>query len=452
MSRKRLNNADIRRSARKKRQKTSEPSPEAVATPVPASMLPIEALPDPHVSSIAPLLSQPESTSNVERPSSKRQRQSRTITTMLPGQQADNEKLFIQRRCLTERQKRGHDFPMCNACSVRRVTAGNCKFATLRAFPYINGDNDNNINTTTPIFIDQRPMFRLKREADRVPQITSSTHGEDKDIEFMKSCITDTLLAALEADTLFEASVKDKLVRRRREARTRSICDGCATSIFFGHFMCCSCGKELCLDCYSDWCDSQEIGFENLDICGKARRHTKVHFVPFTFFKPDERETMMEKVKGFQKKIVLLPQPNALPMKTTVESLPYAKPHVDHISEDEFQVWWGMRQPLVVTGCLERFSLPWTPEYFIEHYGAEICHLFNCETDEVITSTVGKFFEGFNSTEPQKPLKLKVYNPLCRTDIRIGLLPMTLHEHFLNYSTTLRTHCRFLDTRDERDF
>lgn len=397
----------------RKRQRTSGPLLEAVPTPLPDPIPRTDALPAPHATSSAidPVLANPESTCNVAKPSSKRVRQSRSITRMLPGQPPVDEKVFIQRRCLTERQKRGNDFPMCTACTVRRVSAGNCKFATLRAFPYANGDN---LDTTRALFVDQRPMFRRQREADRLAPITYSTPGEDKDIEFIKSSIADTLLSVLEAETLFENSFKDKLVRRRREAKTRSICDGCATSIFAGHLMCCSCGKEFCLECFSEWDDSKEHGFENIDTCGKARRHTKIHFVPFTFFKEGEREILMEKVRTYQKKVVMLPYPKEFPTETTDGFLPFAKPEVDNISDDEFQFLWGKRQPLVLTGCLKRFSLPWTPEYFIEHYGAEECHLFDCKTDGVITSTVGQFFEGFKASEPQEPLKLKVFTPLCR--------------------------------------
>jgi hypothetical protein len=138
----------------------------------------------------------------------------------------------------------------------------------------------------------------------------------------------------------------------------------------------------------------------------------KPQFVPYTYFKEGELEHLIKEVKACPRKKTLEAYPRRYPMETADGFLPYAKPHVDDISEEEFQLWWELRKPLVLTGCLERFSLPWTPAYFIEHYGSEECQLFDCKTDQVISSTVGTFFQEFNSKKTQKPLKLKVHHSI----------------------------------------
>jgi hypothetical protein len=262
------------------------------------------------------------------------------------------------------------------------------------------------------MFVDQGPLIRKQHEANRAVNINYSTSGQPSDIEFMKSCIADTFLLVLESEESFETSFREGLKRRRREAGIRPICDGCATTIFSGHFVCCCCGKELCLACYSEWDDLEDSGFENVDGCRGGRRHTKLQFGPYTYFKEDELEKLIKEVKACPRKMALGTHSRRYPMETADGFLPYAKPHIDDITEEEFQLWWGLRQPLVLTGCLQRFSLPWTPEYFVEHYGSDECHLFDCRTDQVITSTVGEFFQEFNSTESQKPLKLKVHHSI----------------------------------------
>jgi hypothetical protein len=125
--------------------------------------------------------------------------------------------------------------------------------------------------------------------------------------------------------------------------------------------------------------------------------------------------------------------------------LPYTKCSVDDITGEDFKFLWGLGQPLVLTGCLGRFQMPWTPDYLIHNYGNENCLLVDCNTDEMITSTVGKFFDEFLSMEPTSSLKLKVLLPLKSVDDRTGHQPMISRKYFLNYSQILKM--RYLSQR-----
>jgi hypothetical protein len=312
------------------------------------------------------------------------------------------EPFTVQAICQSS-QKKDKSFPLCMACSSRQLSSGGCKFASLRAF-----SND----FTRPMFLDSAPFLgRKQREAERENEIPYSTPGTIADLVFLRSNIAPTLVSVLGTELVHETIFQDDgLLRRRREAGVRPVCDGCATTIFSGHFMCCCCGREVCLDCYSEWDDSMDVGWENVDTCSRRRRHTKKQMVPFTLFEREELRRLLKDVKSFPLgKDVLGSIPRSFPRARTEGFLPFIKASVDGISETEFQFLWGLGEPIVVTGCLERFKVSWTPEHFIQQYGNDKCMLVNCKTDKAVDTTVGSFFSQFLSTdEARKPLKLKV--------------------------------------------
>ena len=322
------------------------------------------------------------------------------------------EPFTVQVVCRTT-QTKNKSFPLCIACSTRQFASGGCKFASLRAF--------SNNDFTRPMFLDSAPFLgRRQREAERETEIPYSTVGTVDDLAFLRSSIAPTLISVLGNELVHETIFRDDgLLRRRREAGVRPVCDGCATTIFSGHFMCCCCGREICLDCYSEWDDSVDLGWENVDSCSKRRRHTKKQMVPFTLFERGELLRLLKDVKSFPLgKEVLGSIPRTFPRPQTEGFLPFIKTFVDDISESDFQSLWGLGEPIVLTGCLKGFKMSWTPEHFIQQYGNEKCMLVNCKTEKAVDTTVRSFFEQFHCTdELKKPLKLKV----CSFFLYLGL-------------------------------
>ena len=309
-------------------------------------------------------------------------------------------------------RKKNNDFPMCMACTFRQFSSGGCKFASLRAFP-IDPATNQFTSLTNAMFLNSAPFLgRKQREAIRAVKIPYSTPGTSESVEFIKSCIAPTLASVLAIELVHKEIFRDEgLLRRRREAGVRPVCDGCATTIFSGHFMCCCCGREICLDCYSEWDDSEAFGWEDVDSCSKRRRHTKKQMIPFTLFEEWELERLIKDVKAFPRGRKEFIFQRKFPRDRADGFLPYTKTSVDDITEEDFQSFWGLGQPLVLTGCLDRFQMPWTPDHFIQHYGDQECILVNCNSDKMITSKVGKFFSEFLSTDLKSPLKLKVLPP-----------------------------------------
>jgi hypothetical protein len=331
----------------------------------------------------------------------------RMVTTEVP--QRLTEPYMIQTNCLPLKRKI-EDFPMCMACISRQLSSGGCKFASLRAFPC--DPQTGQFTSLSSMFVNSAPFLgRKQREATRNSKITYSTPGTSSDVSFIKSYIAPTLTSFLAKELVHEVVFREGVLHRQREAGVRPVCDGCATTIFSGHFMCCCCGREICLDCYSEWNDNEEIGWENLDSCSKKRRHTKRQMVPFTLFENGELERLIKDISAFPWGRTELCHERNFSRKKVEGFLPFTETCVEAVKEEDFQYLWGLGQPLVFTGCLERFKISWTPDHFIEHYGQQACVLVDCRSDKLVRSTVGKFFDEFLSSHPKRPLKLKVYHP-----------------------------------------
>jgi len=131
--------------------------------------------------------------------------------------------------------------------------------------------------------------------------------------------------------------------------------------------------------------------------------------VPFTLFEEGELERLIKDIKSFPRGRNELVYQKKFPRDQSEGYQPYTKCPVDEITEEDFKSLWGLGQPLVLKGCLDRFQIPWTPDHFIQNYGNVRCLLVDCNTDKMLPSTVGKFFDEFLSTNPKCPLKLKVY-------------------------------------------
>jgi hypothetical protein len=396
-----------------------EPIPEDHGA-VQQSLIEPNTTPDPLTTKPASLSSEPVSpmpsvstpsatTTTTPQPPKRRKtiNSTRVVTTEVP--QSLTETYTAQPGICLGIQKKHKGFTMCMACVNRQFNSGGCKFTWLRAFP-IDPETKQFISLASTMFLNSAPFLGKKqREATRTDPIIYSTPGTSSDKDFIKSCIGPTLLSVLAMELVHEVIFRDAgLLQRRREAGVRPLCDGCSTTIFSGHFMCCCCGREICLDCYSEWDDSEEFGWENADLCTKRRRHTKRQMIPFTLFEQGELERLIKDVKAFPCGKMEPTYPKKFSQDKTDGFLPYTKVTVDEISDEDFQSLWGRGQPLVLTGCSERFQISWAPDHFIRNYGDAKCFLVNCESDKMISSTVGKFFNQFLSTDPKHPLKLKV--------------------------------------------
>ncbi|OCB84601.1 Clavaminate synthase-like protein [Sanghuangporus baumii] len=105
-----------------------------------------------------------------------------------------------------------------------------------------------------------------------------------------------------------------------------------------------------------------------------------------------------------------IPPSSRTPLGTPAWPVPYYT--AETLTELVFAAQWARGTPLVVTGLLDRLKLSWSPEYFINTYGAQQCIVLECQTDANKKVTVGEFFSSFGKYNDRKDCwKLKDWPP-----------------------------------------
>jgi lysine-specific demethylase 3 len=61
------------------------------------------------------------------------------------------------------------------------------------------------------------------------------------------------------------------------------------------------------------------------------------------------------------------------------------------LTDEVFYHVWARGEPILITRARAKFKLPWSPEYFIDHHGAEQCSLVDCGTDLTFEMKVEQF-------------------------------------------------------------
>jgi lysine-specific demethylase 3 len=101
------------------------------------------------------------------------------------------------------------------------------------------------------------------------------------------------------------------------------------------------------------------------------------------------------------------------PRATVVESLPFETFHHSELSDEKFRSLWSEGKTLVVKDLLAKMNGNWTPQYFIEQHGSEICSITNCDDESQTKSNVAEFFQKFGryDNRDKQILKLKDWPP-----------------------------------------
>ncbi|KAF5357688.1 hypothetical protein D9758_007482 [Tetrapyrgos nigripes] len=106
--------------------------------------------------------------------------------------------------------------------------------------------------------------------------------------------------------------------------------------------------------------------------------------------------------------------PNGRPDTTPFHPIRRFKDH--ELKYDVFQNVWRQGEPLLVEGLLSKFSIQWTPEYFIQTHGDQSCIIVECQTNMNRKVSVGEFFSWFGRhdssvAENKEIWKLKDWPP-----------------------------------------
>ena len=158
-------------------------------------------------------------------------------------------------------------------------------------------------------------------------------------------------------------------------------------------------------------------------------------------------------------------QPDASPSDPHGISV-WPTPHysVLDVTEERFVSLWSRGIPLVVNGLLSRFHVEWSPQYFIERYGAQACIIVDCEGDTNRRITVGEFFGWFGHYEDRREcwkLKVSILYPLVDNvaprielicTVRTGHHRPIFKRHFQSSTRISVEQFQFQITLDEMEF
>lgn len=328
----------------------------------------------------------------------------------------------------------------CDACIAKQAKHGSCRFVGVRKFEINYGRRPSKKAPASPDDInycligDQIPLPFGHGEDDMAIVENEMTNGSAPYANIILPLIVPNLIERLKREKWHESihqaihsgtpwnasSGGPRPMIRLRRILLKALCDICFTSNFIGAYMCGCCGREVCLGCWEGWkLPLAGQAPAKVDQCTRRRLHNKESFYFTTRAYPEEIEWMlrqMESAQGKFKQMAPLPTepeiPTTLPVHPGPEGPVYLatpKDDVSNVSLEQFQQL--LRRggvPLVITGLKERFQLPWTEEFFIEHYGDQECLVTDCADGEVTISTVGEFFKTFSQLTGVKSWKLKV--------------------------------------------
>ncbi|KAF7330825.1 Clavaminate synthase-like protein [Mycena venus] len=140
-------------------------------------------------------------------------------------------------RCMSSRYK-SDEYPKCVACT-RRWAGDTCRFQNLRSFY-----RDKNGSLVGVSFTESQEIKAPQLDyPDKWNIPLDKTH-----LQQTKKIIAAALLPTLRAEV--EHINFDLVIYRPRECEVRATCDTCLTSIFCCSWMCRTCGREACPECY----------------------------------------------------------------------------------------------------------------------------------------------------------------------------------------------------------
>ncbi|KAK6512705.1 hypothetical protein TWF506_008877 [Arthrobotrys conoides] len=357
---------------------------------------------------------------------------------------------FIQRMTCQSLKKNGANIIQCQSCIERRNDSGGCRFAGFRAFKLLNPADDSTDDVTLseaskvdtngsnkkrklnghpplPLGLDYRNyalvgdrkghavakqdqncLFSFSAPLGKSPKPLSDTDT------YIMSKITPALCKALKRELQHEERSKHPIIRIAEDPAQRSLCDSCATTLFIASYVCHVCGREYCPDCYDDWTESGNIRFET---CSRNKTHTKEQLLLVVRACEGELKAVVAEMELFMEKSKPSKEPQAgdfdrgsYPVRALQGDMfaPVYEFAAEHFDEEAFKDIWSMHgRPIIIKDCLDRFSLPWDPEYFINNHGHEDCTLVQtCPPFKNYVTKVARFFEQFG-----KPHGTRISNP-----------------------------------------
>ena len=206
----------------------------------------------------------------------------------------------------------------CEACITKSVKTGGCRFTGIRKFKYdyYGSGESGPTNQEFCIASDQMSLEQLAQEEGQQEEKAD----DSADAKTILSLIGVNLLAKLNSELYheeFHSGVlkKTNLVGGRRpfvrlkKITLRTICDICSTTTMFGTYLSGCCGREFCLDCWTEWTPVVGDGNPTMpDKCTSRRLHNRDSFYFATRAYPGEIKFFISSIRAYRNRAALEPE------------------------------------------------------------------------------------------------------------------------------------------------
>ncbi|KAF9352372.1 hypothetical protein BGX26_009817 [Mortierella sp. AD094] len=320
------------------------------------------------------------------------------VRKFIPSQ----HRVLQKRRCMAYKVA---DVEFCKPC-INRQAQDVCLFMEFRYF-YVKAmrDEDNiSKHVYGPDFFSNPRVdasfrfFKVDLGKEESNYIIAYTHSLSQELFHNESKHVLDALKSVDGDV-----DDDEGERRsdyvRRPTPDRQYCEICKASIVSGHWMCCICGQDVCLDCF-------ETLNEDSTTCTRHRPHRKEQFVPCGRFHistlTNSIDSLKARVQGLPRRLVetagssvFKPPKASKPSKAKAE-MEYRKPlesSAESITLDEFRVGWCRGEVILLSGVGERLEKDWSPKYLIASYGDVAVTTLDVRTLDPEEMTLKEYFD-----------------------------------------------------------
>ncbi|KAF9432161.1 hypothetical protein BGZ76_011183 [Entomortierella beljakovae] len=287
-------------------------------------------------------------------------------------------KFFPKSHCAIQTRRCPLSLPndrLCRQCRSKQAFEV-CQFQDLRYF-YIKSLRDvgdfSKYEFGPDFYSDPRIDKKLLFDdsnlgADEATYILAYTHGPALELFWREEHHVSQAMKRIEDPTINHEGRGDYV---RRPLADRRVCDCCKTSLPSGYWMCCSCSREICMECFSNP--------SAVTLCTKKIQHKREQFVPFGRF---HLSTLRNNTKSLRAKIDSLPSDLIANVNNNLnelddsesghkrDKLSYRSPHklsIQNATIEGFRAGWQQGNIVVVSGVDSRFKGDWSPKALMKN-------------------------------------------------------------------------------------
>ncbi|GEM11055.1 jumonji domain containing protein [Rhodotorula toruloides] len=159
-----------------------------------------------------------------------------------------------------------HVLPLVSRCQdcTSKQTAYTCAFQSVRSFPLSAPEDQGGEPLPYPVFLDTTAV-------DDTPELPTSFDRPYTIVEasLLRSACSTYLLPTLQRELAH--AIQPNSARTRLALGITHTCDGCAASILCGSWICTTCAREYCLECFDALKTLDQVAVEAVPLWGHSQ-------------------------------------------------------------------------------------------------------------------------------------------------------------------------------------